>query len=436
MISSGEIQSLRIPIYIFLCAILGCKLFSADQYWDRHDGSAGASTGSTATGNWNTSTSNWNSNSDGSGSNDTWSNGNTAIFSAGTDATGSSTITADLNSMTLGGLTVQEGDITIASGTGSLTLAGNANFSVAEGSTLTMTEPLVFGGNTLNKTGKGLLTFGAGVGGTTTIEQGKIDIASGADLSSGIFTGTSGAGNTNKSIIGGLGTVNSITIGDNDNEIDFIAPGLGYSSSLTSASSQKQVAAERSTGAVGTFTTGILNWNSGGVYDWEVKTFTPSTTDGAYDVLDFTTINFEAGQTFDINVMSVTNDGGTAGAVTNLDQTLSDFTGTGGFKFLTGTNVNNMGGNGDVSDRFNIRSDDFYYHNNNWMGDWGVWRDGGDFYLTYSVAPEPSTYIMISALFLIIGFNQSSRKTFRSVIDSVRKKFSKKPKQLIPSELK
>ena len=73
---------------------------------------------------------------------------------------------------------------------------------------------------------------------------------------------------------------------------------------------------------------------------------------------------------------------------------------------------------------------------NNWMGDWGVWRDGGDFYLTYSVAPEPSTYIMISALFLIIGVNQSSRKTFRSVIDSVRKKFSKKPKQLIPSELK
>jgi len=434
MISSGEIQGLRIPIYLFLGTMLGCKLFSADQYWDIDDGSEGASTGSTANGNWNAS--NWNSNSDGSGSNGTWSNGNTAIFSAGTDATGSSTITADLNSMTLGGLTVEEGDITIASGSGSLTLSGSADFNVAEGSTLTMTEPLLYGGNTLNKTGKGLLTIGGGVGGTTTIEQGKIDIANGVNLSSGTFTGTSGAGSSNKSIIGGLGTVSSITIGDSNNEIDFIAPGLGYSSSLSSASSQKQKAAERSTGAVGTFTTGILNWNSGGVYDWEVKTFTPGTTDGAYDVLAFTTIHFEASQTFNINVMSVSNDAGVPGAVTNLDQTMTDFTGTGGFKFLSGTNVNGMGGNGDVSDRFNIRSDDFYYTNNNWMGDWGVWRDGGDFYLTYSVAPEPSTYIMISALFLVIGVNQSSRKTFRSIIASVRKKFSKNPKQPVPVELK
>ena len=308
MISSGEIQGLRIPIYLFLGTMLGCKLFSADQYWDIDDGSEGASTGSTANGNWNAS--NWNSNSDGSGSNGTWSNGNTAIFSAGTDATGSSTITADLNSMTLGGLTVEEGDITIASGSGSLTLSGSADFNVAEGSTLTMTEPLLYGGNTLNKTGKGLLTIGGGVGGTTTIEQGKIDIANGVNLSSGTFTGTSGAGSSNKSIIGGLGTVSSITIGDSNNEIDFIAPGLGYSSSLSSASSQKQKAAERSTGAVGTFTTGILNWNSGGVYDWEVKTFTPGTTDGAYDVLAFTTIHFEASQTFNINVMSVSNDAG------------------------------------------------------------------------------------------------------------------------------
>ena len=341
-----------------------------------------------------------------------------------------------MNSATLGGLTVEEGDITIdASDSGTLTLSANADFEVADGSTLTITEPLLFNSKTLNKTGKGLLTFSAGVGGTTTIEQGKIDIASGVDLSSGTFTGTLGAGTSNKSIIGGLGTVNSITIGDGNNEIDFIAPGLGYSSSLTSASSQKQVAAERSTGAVGTFTTGILNWNSGGVYDWEVKTFTPGTTDGAYDVLAFTTINFEASQTFNINVMSVSNDAGSAGAVTNLDQTMNNFTGTGGFKFLSGNTVNNMG-SGDVTDSFNIRSDDFYYTNNNWMGDWGVWRDGGDFYLTYSVAPEPSTYIMISALFLVIGFNQSSKKTFRSIIGSLKTKFSKNPKQPVPVELK
>ena len=426
MVSFGNIQFLRLTFLLLFLTILGRNLFSADRYWDT-DGNNALNAG------WNST--NWNTKSDGSGTKSGWTNQDTAIFSAGTDATGSSTITADLNSMTLGGLTVEEGVITIASGSGSLTLSGNADFNVAEGSTLTITEPLLYGGNTLNKTGKGLLTIGAGVDGTTTIEQGKIDIANGVNLSSsGIFTGTSGAGSSNKSIIGGLGIVKSITIGDNDDEIDFIAPGLGYSSSLTSASSQKQVAAERSTGAVGTFTTDILNWNSGGVYDWEVKTFTPSTTDGAYDVLAFDTINFEISQTYNINIMSVSNDAGTAGAVTNREQTFTSFTGTGGFKFLSGSTVSNIG-SGDVSDRFNIRSDDFYYHNNNWMGDWGVWRDGGDFYLTYSAVPEPSTYIMISALFLIIGFNQSSRKTLHSMIASLRQKFSKNTNQPVPAEL-
>ena len=428
MVSFGNIQFLRLTFILLFFTVLGRNLFSANRYWDT-DGADSLDAG------WDST--NWNTNSDGSGTKSGWTNQDIAIFSAGTNvATEPSTITANLNSATLGGLTVEEGDITIdASDSGTLTLSANADFEVADGSTLTITEPLLFNSKTLNKTGKGLLTFSAGVGGTTTIEQGKIDIASGVDLSSGTFTGTLGAGTSNKSIIGGLGTVNSITIGDGNNEIDFIAPGLGYSSSLTSASSQKQVAAERSTGAVGTFTTGILNWNSGGVYDWEVKTFTPGTTDGAYDVLAFTTINFEASQTFNINVMSVSNDAGSAGAVTNLDQTMNNFTGTGGFKFLSGNTVNNMG-SGDVTDSFNIRSDDFYYTNNNWMGDWGVWRDGGDFYLTYSVAPEPSTYIMISALFLVIGVNQSSRKTFRSIIDSLKTKFSKNPKQPVPVELK
>ena len=226
MISSGEIQGLRIPIYLFLGTMLGCKLFSADQYWDIDDGSEGASTGSTANGNWNAS--NWNSNSDGSGSNGTWSNGNTAIFSAGTDATGSSTITADLNSMTLGGLTVEEGDITIASGSGSLTLSGSADFNVAEGSTLTMTEPLLYGGNTLNKTGKGLLTIGANNTpgeGATTITQGKIDISSAVNNFTGSITGAG----TTKSMLGGDGVVDSATFGNAVGEIDFVSPGLGLS---------------------------------------------------------------------------------------------------------------------------------------------------------------------------------------------------------------
>ena len=116
MVSFGNIQFLRLTFILLFFTFLVSKLFSADQHWDTHNDSAGASSNDlNATGNW--AGSNWNSNSDGSGSNGAWSNGNTAIFSAGSDATGSSTITANLNA-TLGGLTVEEGDITIASGSG------------------------------------------------------------------------------------------------------------------------------------------------------------------------------------------------------------------------------------------------------------------------------------------------------------------------------
>ena len=47
----------------------------------------------------------------------------------------------------------------------------------------------------------------------------------------------------------------------------------------------------------------------------------------------------------------------------------------------------------------------FDYNVGNWYGDWGVYYDGsGDFYLTYSAVPEPSTYVMVTGLFLLPGW--------------------------------
>ena len=41
----------------------------------------------------------------------------------------------------------------------------------------------------------------------------------------------------------------------------------------------------------------------------------------------------------------------------------------------------------------------------NWWGDWNVWYDGsGDFYLQYLAVPEPSTYIMVTGLFILPGY--------------------------------
>ncbi len=98
---------------------------------------------------------------------------------------------------------------------------------------------------------------------------------------------------------------------------------------------------------------------------------------------------------------TVQNDG-TAGNVSNNSNIWNEYATNNGFLFLQGTTVNNLS-DGDVTSSFNIRSDDFNYQIGNYYGDWGVYKDGGSFYLTYSAVPEPSTYIMVTGLFLLPG---------------------------------
>lgn len=380
-------------------------------YWDTDSGNSGASTGTTASGNW--SGSNWNFNSDGSGTNGSWDNSqaNVATFSAGTDATGSSTIVADLASVVLSGITVEEGDIDINAGAGDLSLDGTAAFNVGSGSNLTVNEALLFGsGDTLNKTGDGILTIGESnsyTAGTTTISKGLLQVASSKTLSGGV----TGAG-SDKSILGGDGTISgTTTIGSATGEVDVISPGLGYATSLSSASSQKQAPSGRSTSAeaIGSLTTNTLNWNSGGVFDWEISDFDSSNNSG-FDVLNLNNLIFDGSNNYDINIMAVNSSGG-AGVMSNYANTGNNYTTTNGFLFLDADSVTNSPGTGDVSSFFDIRADDFAYQVNSWYGDWGVHHDGsGNFYLTYSVVPEPSTYAMVFGLFGFILLNQTSRK--------------------------
>lgn len=380
-------------------------------YWDTDSGNSGASTGTTASGNW--SGSNWNFNSDGSGTNGSWDNSqaNIATFSAGTDATGSSAIVADLASVVLSGITVEEGDIDINAGAGDLSLDGTAAFNVGSGSNLTVNEALVFGsGDTLNKTGDGILTIGESnsyTAGTTTISKGLLQVASSKTLSGGV-TGTG----SDKSILGGDGTISgTTTIGSATGEVDVISPGLGYATSLTSASSQKQAPSGRSTSAeaIGSLTTNTLNWNSGGVFDWEISDFDSSNNSG-FDVLNVNNLTFDGSNNYGINIMAVNSSGG-AGVMSNYANTGNNYTTTNGFLFLDAGSVTNSPGTGDVSSFFDMRADDFAYQVNSWYGDWGVHHDGsGNFYLTYSVVPEPSTYAMVFGLFGFMFLNRTSRK--------------------------
>ena len=44
------------------------------------------------------------------------------------------------------------------------------------------------------------------------------------------------------------------------------------------------------------------------------------------------------------------------------------------------------------------------------MGDWNVWYNGaGDFYFDTLLAPEPSTYIMVTGLLMLPGFRMFRR---------------------------
>jgi hypothetical protein len=87
---------------------------------------------------------------------------------------------------------------------------------------------------------------------------------------------------------------------------------------------------------------------------------------------------------------------------------------TGSFAFLTGGTVDwngASGGNGsqwsdtEIDDYFVINADAFHYSNSYWgNGGWGVSYAGGNFILGYSAVPEPSTYVMVTGLLMLPGF--------------------------------
>jgi autotransporter-associated beta strand protein len=240
--------------------------------------------------------------------------------------------------------------------------------------------------------------------GTITINKGKLEVLSGDTVGNTI------AGGSGKSMVGGTGTITTLTIGDGAGEVDYISPGRGISSSLSPSKKQVGFDANESS-SIGNFTITTLNWNSGGVYDWQIKDFDASggTAGDDWDLLSFNTLNFESGQTFDLNLMAISSTDGSQGAPDNLSNTWTgNYQGTNGFLFMSGTTVNGLG-TGDVTSSFNIRSDDFYHSANNWYGNWGVWRDGGSFYLTYSAVPEPSTYMMVTGLLMVPGMSYLRR---------------------------
>ena len=243
---------------------------------------------------------------------------------------------------------------------------------------------------------------------TVTINKGKLEVDNGVTLAPTTIT----AGDSHKTMIGGRGTLDkAVTIGSGNGQVDVISPGDGISSSLSSSSSKQQVSFGDRDNAIGTFTVSdTLTFENGGVYDWEITDFSGTAGTTGWDLLKFDTLNFDStSDVFTINIMSL-DENGSAGAMSG-GNVWNNYT-SNGFKFMEATGsgsgwagTGSMGSSGLVS-AFDVNASGWSFYNSHHLNDWNVWYDGtGSFYLQYSVAPEPSTYVMVTGLMLVPGMN-------------------------------
>ena len=201
-----------------------------------------------------------------------------------------------------------------------------------------------------------------------------------------------------------------------------MSPGQGISSSLSPSQKQVGYGNGAADDAIGSFTATTLSLQGGGVYDWELQDFDGTTGGTDYDVMNFTNLSFgSSSDRFTINIMGIKSSDGTAGGPDNLNNIWAESKlTTNGFKFLDGSGSGSgitwgAWNAGNIDDYFDIRFDDLAYNISNngqynqWGQDWNVHYAGGDFYLQFSAAPEPSTYIMVTGLFLLPGFRMFKR---------------------------
>jgi len=313
-------------------------------------------------------------------------------------------------------------------GSGKLTLSGS-------GSNFTGGVTIADGGGAVDG---GIVVAGhanALGSGTTTIEHGKLSVAGGITIANTI-AGQGTNDNTNmKSVIGGgagnsVGTITNggaiLNIGNGDGEVDVVSPGIAHASSMSNGTSDYQVIGGNKddsgniavANSIGTMKINNLGLKAGGVFDWEIRDFEGGNGAGAdWDVLQFDTLTLGAtSDRFAINIYGVKPDGTagmpdfsvSAGGSKNL------LNKTGSFAFLTGGTVDWNGasaGNGSqwtdaqINDYFVINADAFHSSNSYWgNGGWGVSYAGGNFVLGYSAVPEPSTYVMVTGLLMLPGF--------------------------------
>lgn len=210
--------TIRVTRRFFMPSIMACaiafalanKSSAVDYYYDANGVTAGS--GNVA-GAWDTGT-NWSTDAAGAAATIGWTDGNSAIFSAGADGVGAWTASITGTVATPSILIKDAGAKTIAGGT--ITIGGGAinTVAVGNGDVLTISSVLAgTGGLSINANGD-VSDTGGGVGGALLL-SGANTISGDITINSGIVRANSSFGNaSNKLILNGGGIVD---IGSNTN---------------------------------------------------------------------------------------------------------------------------------------------------------------------------------------------------------------------------
>jgi len=135
-----------------LMTLLATPGFGVSLYWDANGPTVGAG-GATPTGTWGTDNF-WSSVAGGAAATAAWTNGESAVFSAGSDATGTFTVNVS-GAQSAGGISVEEGVLTLSGGNISLTAAAAINVSPLR----SLTIGSILSGGAWSKTGGGALSL-------------------------------------------------------------------------------------------------------------------------------------------------------------------------------------------------------------------------------------------------------------------------------------
>jgi len=183
------------PLIALVFLVAGKLAAQTTLYWDTNGTTSGAGSSPSATWSTNATDKNWNTSFWGTNSTIQWTNGNSAVFSAGFDATNPFTVTVS-GTVSVAALTTLMGDVTFAGGTINFSDA-SPDVATIVGSSATISSRIT-GTNGLNKSNAGSLILSGNntYTGATTINAGVLNLQSSTGLgatSSGTTVSSGGA---------------------------------------------------------------------------------------------------------------------------------------------------------------------------------------------------------------------------------------------------